>query len=49
MKTRACSHDSPASIPLNDATDKLRYYDPGKFPQVFGERPKHVFNMETIE
>ena len=27
-------------------TDNLRYYDPGKFPGVFGELPKNVFNME---
>ena len=29
----------------NGANENLHYYDPGKFPQVFGERPKNMFNM----
>ena len=33
-------------ITLDNARDNLRFYDPGLFPGVFGEKPKNVFNME---
>ena len=38
---------APPSIPLNDATDKLRFYDPGRFPVVFGESPENVFDVNV--
>ncbi|MCL2104842.1 MAG: hypothetical protein FWH21_07300 [Kiritimatiellaeota bacterium] len=37
---------SVSDLNLDNITEPLRYYDPGKYPQVFGERPKNVFNME---
>ena len=32
-------------LQLNDNTDRLRFYDPGLFPVVFGELPESVFDV----
>ncbi|MCL1921209.1 MAG: hypothetical protein FWG50_09070 [Kiritimatiellaeota bacterium] len=39
--------DSPASLPLNDSVDNLRFYDPGRFPRIFGELPENVFDVKA--
>ncbi|MCL1922048.1 MAG: hypothetical protein FWG50_13420, partial [Kiritimatiellaeota bacterium] len=34
-----------AHLHLNDSTDNLHFYDPGRFPVVFGETPESVFDV----